>query len=229
LRAIITGGGPVPDELRRRCPFVYPTYGMTESGSMLSCAKPGCDEIERFSAGSLLPGTEIAIQDEAGNRCRIGQRGNITASGPGVFEKYVNDPKRTALVLNEGWIKTGDIGFLDESGYLHVLARRTDLIISGGENIVPAEIEAALQMHPLIQSAIVLPIKDPQWGQVPGAVIISRNEEPTIESIKKFLRERLASYKLPRRFVFIESVPLLPTGKIDLAAIRMLLENQDAR
>jgi O-succinylbenzoic acid--CoA ligase len=229
LRAIIVGGGPVPKELLDRCPIAYPTYGMTETGSMLTCAKPDCNEDERFSAGSPLPRTRISIQDEAGNLCGDGQSGNIYASGPGMFNGYVNDPQKTALVLNEGWIKTGDIGYLDKSGCLHVLARRTDLIISGGENIIPAEIEAVLRQHPQILDAVVLPIADEKWGQAPGAVIVSQTVEiPEMETITLLLNERLASYKHPRRFVFTESLPLLPTGKIDLAAVRALLENQDS-
>jgi acyl-CoA synthetase (AMP-forming)/AMP-acid ligase II len=215
--------------LKHRCPLAYPTYGMTESGSMLTCARQGCDETERFSAGSLLPHTKIVIQDDAGDFCKSGQSGNIVAIGPGAFKGYVNDPSKTALILHEGWIKTGDIGYLDESGYLHVLARRTDLIISGGENIIPAEIEAVLRLHPMIQEAVVIPIADTKWGQIPGAVMSCGNEKPTLDTIRLLLSDRLASYKHPRCFVFVDSMPSLPTGKVDLKAVRALLENQDTR
>lgn len=224
LRAIITGGGPVPDRLLERCPLVYKTYGMTESGSMLTCARPGCDDAERYSAGAALPETIIRVVDDDGKPCDVKREGNVLARGPGQFAGYVNDPDKTALTLSEGWLKTDDFGYLDERGNLHILARRKDLILSGGENIIPAEIERALKQHPQVRDAVVLPIQDEQWGQAPGAVVVSADSELSPELLTAFLRERIASYKLPRLFVFVKNLPTLPTGKIDLQAVRKLLE-----
>ncbi|MBU0692639.1 fatty acid--CoA ligase family protein, partial [bacterium] len=207
-----------------RCPLVYKTYGMTESGSMLTCARPGCDDTERYSAGSVLPETIIRIVDDEGRACRATAEGNVLVHGPGLFDGYVNDPERTALTLCEGWLKTGDFGYLDGRGNLNILARRSDLILSGGENIIPAEVEQAIKLHPQVSDALVLPLQDEQWGQVPGAVIVSADDELSQEIIIAFLRERIASYKLPRRFVFVAKLPALPTGKVDLPAVRKLLE-----
>jgi O-succinylbenzoic acid--CoA ligase len=169
----------------------------------------------------------VRVLDDSGKPCEPGETGNILAAGPGLFRHYRNDPKKTALALNEGWLVTGDIGSLDEAGRLHVLARRSDLIISGGENILPAEIEAALVQHPQIADAVVLPLAHPEWGQVPGAVIVCNlRAQPAPDAILEFLRQRLAAYKLPKEFRFVDSLPTLSTGKIDYSALRKLFTDQ---
>jgi o-succinylbenzoate---CoA ligase len=225
LRGIIVGGGPVPFDLVRKCHLALPTYGLTEACSMLTCAVPGCSEIERRSAGSLLPGSEVKIVDEQGNELQHDQTGHIIARGPGMAKSYWNASIKTARTFRDGWIWTGDIGRKDEHGYLHVLARRTDLIISGGENVYPGEIEQRLREHKDVETAVVLPMEDPEWGQVPVAVIVGRAGALLSEGkIKKHLEDCLAGYKMPKKFVFVKSLPLLPTGKPDLIKIKDMLK-----
>ena len=223
LRAIIVGGGPVPEELINRCPQALPTYGLSESGSMLTCARPGCDETERHSAGNCLPGTQIKIVNESGQELRSGEEGMILASGPGLAMGYWKDPVRTAKAFRDGWLHTGDIGRRDTHGNVHVLSRRTDLILSGGENIYPADIERVLRQHPHVDAAIVLPVPDDKWGQVPAALVVSKNSSLNESELLSFLEKQLARYKLPRRIVFTDHLPLLGNDKPDLNAIRTML------
>ena len=223
LRAIIVGGGPVPEELIERCPQALPTYGLSESGSMLTCARPGSDDTERHSAGPCLPKTQIKIVNELGQELRTGEEGLILARGPGLALCYWKNPVSTAKTFRDGWLHTGDIGKLDARGNLHVLARRTDLILSGGENIYPAEIESALMKHAAVTAAIVMPVHDPQWGQVPAALVVLKDSLISANELLSFLEKQLARYKLPRRIVFSDQIPLLGTGKPDLNAVRKML------
>lgn len=224
LRAMITGGGPSTDNIIDCCPQALPTYGTTETGSMLTCTRPGCDEIERHSAGPCLPGAEIRIVNEQWEELSTGNEGYILARGPGLSMGYWNDSVRTAQYFRDDWFFTGDIGKLDERGNLHVLARRTDLILSGGENVYPSEIEQVLQKHPSVEASVVLPLPDAKWGQVPVALVVMRPEHRVHENeLLSFLEKQLARYKLPRRIVFTNRLPLLANGKPDVSAIRKLI------
>ena len=225
LRAIIVGGGPVPESLLDRCPIAYPTYGLTEAGSMLTCARPGCDEIERRSAGKALPSTRIRVMNESEEECSTGQAGWITAKAPGIARGYRGDEKETARAISEGWLKTDDFGYLDDHGMLHVVARRSDLILSGGENVYPAEIEKVLSRHPDVAEAVVVPIPDTEWGQVAGAAIVLRPDRSAdVDPLREYLAGQLASYKIPKRFLLCNSLPTTASGKPDRAAIRKLFE-----
>jgi acyl-CoA synthetase (AMP-forming)/AMP-acid ligase II len=154
--------------------------------------------------------------------------GYILARGPGLALGYWRDPMRTNRYFRDGWFHTGDIGRLDAQGNLHVLARRTDLILSGGENIYPSEIERALKRHPSVEAAIVLPLPDSKWGQVPVALVVMNVAHPVHENeLLSFLEKQLARYKLPRRIVFTNRLPLLANGKPDTNAVREMLKPEE--
>ena len=224
LRAIIVGGGPVPAPLLDRCDRAYATYGLTEAGSMVTCARPGCSDEERASAGLPLPGSEVRIVNEQGKEVKAGVDGQILVRGPGMAESYCGNMEASARTFKGGWIHTGDIGARDARGFLHVHARRADLVLSGGENIYPAEIEAALKEHARITNAVVVPLDNPEWGQVPAAFIVLAPGRPLTKlHIFQHLEDRLARHKFPRVLVFADTLPTLPTGKPDLAAIRKRL------
>lgn len=224
LRAIITGGGPVPERLIDRCEQVYPTYGLTEAGSMVTCARPGCKIEERKTAGPPLPKTSVKIVDDAGREVKPGQTGQIMVRGPGMAFSFIADREASFQTFKGNWIATGDVGHADGSGCLHVQARRSDVVLSGGENVYPAEIEAALRKHPRIAAAVVLPVEDPEWGQAAAALIVLAPGRPLQKiHIFHFLEEHLARYKFPRHVVFAEQIPLLANGKPDLIKIRKLL------
>ncbi|HEY3293814.1 MAG TPA: o-succinylbenzoate--CoA ligase [bacterium] len=225
LRGLLVGGGPVADALLARCDRAYATYGLTEAGSMVSCARPGCGDKERRTAGPALPDTEIKIVDEKGKDIRKGEAGQILVRGPGMAAGYLGNSEASARTFRSGWIHTGDIGRLDESGLLKVEARRGDIVLSGGENIYPAEIEAALKKHPRVEAAIVLPVDHPEWGQTPAALIVLKPGRPLEKThIYMFLEGHLARYKFPKKILFADALPLLSTGKPDLAAIRKMLK-----
>ena len=230
LRAIIVGGGPVRMELLTRCPQACATYGLTEAGSMVTCARPGCGDHERKTCGLPIPGTEIRILNEAEEEVKRGEAGEIVVRGAGMAQTYWGDSEAAARTFRSGWIHTGDVGRVDESGFLSVEARRADLIVSGGENVYPAEIEAALREHPRVTDAVVLPLDDPRWGQSPAALIVLSPGPPLQKShIYSFLAGRLARYKFPRKIVIAEKIPRLGNGKPDLKEVRRLLaEGEDA-
>jgi O-succinylbenzoic acid--CoA ligase len=207
LRAIVVGGGTVSEGTLDSCPQALASYGLTESCSMATLVPPGASERVRRSAGHPLPGIDVRIA--AGGRIEI--RGEVVMRG------YLDDPEGTREALRDGWLRTGDIGEIDEDGSLRVLARREDLIVSGGENVYPAEIEAVLRAHPDVIDAVVIGLPDPEWGEVPLALVVQRSPETT--DILSFLRKRLAGFKIPR-VVPVEAIPLLPNGKPDRVSIR---------
>ena len=137
---------------------------------------------------------------------------------------YCSDADSTALALRGGWLHTGDVGALDESGRLTVLARRTDLIISGGENVYPAEVERVLAEHPNVADIAVVSRGDSQWGQVPVAAVVPRGERPMTADLARWSRSRLAPYKVPTRWLVFQALPRSATGKIDRLAVREMIE-----
>jgi O-succinylbenzoic acid--CoA ligase len=195
VRAILVGGGPVPaplfDKARRAGLPLLQTYGLTETASMATCER----EPDGTTAGPPVPGMEVRVT-----------RGEIEVRGPAVMRGYLGQPPV------QGWFRTGDLGELDARGRLIVHARRTDLIISGGENVYPAEVEAALLAHPRVREAAVLPAPDAHWGQVGVAWIVTDAAE---SELRTFLRERIARYKVPARFMVVPELPRNAAGKVD--------------
>jgi fatty-acyl-CoA synthase len=166
--------------------------------------------------------------NDAGKEVKRGEAGEIVVRGAGAAQTYWGDPEAAARTFRADWIHTGDEGCRDESGFLTVKARRTDLIVSGGENVYPAEIEAALCEHPRIVAAVVLPVDDAKWGQTPGALVVLSPGPPLQKNIYSFLAGRLARYKFPRKIVMVEEIPRLGNGKPDLKEVRRLLtEGED--
>ncbi|MBM3287684.1 MAG: o-succinylbenzoate--CoA ligase [Candidatus Eisenbacteria bacterium] len=221
LRAILVGGGPVEDGLIDACPQALATYGLTETCSHVTLVRPGSGTAERHSAGPPLPGIDVRIVDDGGAALPAGSPGAIEVRGPIVMQGYLNESTPSVV---DGWLRTGDLGFLDAAGCLRVAGRSTDLIISGGENIHPAEIEAALLGIPGVEEAAVIGIPDDAWGEVPLAVVARRrseavSEESMREAIARHLAERLARFKIPL-IVFVSEIPRLPNGKPDRAEIR---------
>ncbi len=215
VRAVVVGGGPVSPALIEACPRALATYGLTESCAMATLVRPGSSPAARATAGPALPG--IAL--------RIGDDGAIELRGPTVMRGYLDDPVATACALRDGWLRTGDLGERDGEGCLRVLSRRDDLIVSGGENVYPAEIEQALREHPEVADAVVIGVPDDRWGEVPLAVVELRG--PGSPDLRSFLETRLARYKLPR-IAFADAIPRLANGKPDRATVRAMNDEGDA-
>lgn len=178
---------------------VVQTYGLTETASQVVTLAPE-DAIRKVgSAGKPLMGSQIRIEAD----------GQISVRGPSVSPGYLHQPAR------QGWLETGDLGYLDADGYLYVLDRRDDLIVSGGENVYPAEVEAALLAHPAVEEAGVIGVPDPVWGRTVAAVVKLRPSHAVdADDLIAFCRQRLASYKVPRRVEFRETLPRNAAGKL---------------
>jgi O-succinylbenzoic acid--CoA ligase len=202
VRAILVGGGPVPkpllDRAREAGLPVVQTYGLTESCSMATCEPP--NDADGETAGPPMPGMSVRIEN-----------GEIILRGPQLMRGFDGQPPL------QGEFATGDLGELDARGRLVVHARRTDLIVSGGENVYPAEVEAALLSHPAVREAAVVPMPDERWGQVGIAFVVTTAAEA---ELRKHLEGRLAKYKIPARFEQVTQLPLLPSGKPDRRKLR---------
>jgi O-succinylbenzoic acid--CoA ligase len=219
LRCVLLGGGPAPEPLLRDCAGrgvpVVQTYGLTETASQIATLAPE-DALRKLgSAGKPLFPNELQIVRDDSSVCGAGEAGEILVRGPSVTPGYLNRPNENARTLRDGWLHTGDIGYLDSEGYLYVLDRRDDLIVSGGENVYPAEVEAVLQSHPAVLEAGVVGIADPRWGQTPVAVVVLQaNATATDEELIGFCRGRLAAFKTPTRVQFTASLPRNAAGKL---------------
>ena len=228
-RLVLYGAQPVPSVLLSRWLTYFPEmdyeicFGLTES------AGPGCIRLPRSDARKLgsigRPGFnwEACIVDEVGMRLGPGEIGEIAVQGGGVMKKYYRNPEQTAQTLRKGWLHTGDMGRIDEDGFIWLVDRKKDVIFYGGENIYPADIEAVLSHHPQIHDVAVIGISDSRLGEVVAAVIeLEPQVEPsaaTEQEIIRFCEDSLPKYKRPRRIIFAE-VPRSATGKIEKLQLR---------
>ena len=159
---------------------------------------------------------EVKIVGEDGNPLPPETVGEILVKGPRVMTGYWGDEEKTAQVITpDGWLRTGDMGWLDEEGYIYLAGRGDDMIIRGGENISPEEVEDVLHSHPTIEEAAVIGVPDPEWGQEPRAlVVLKQGETTTPEEIIEFCRTRLAGFKRPRSVIFVDTLPRNQMGKV---------------
>ncbi len=218
LRCVLLGGGPAPRPLLEACAAkhipVVQTYGMTETCSQAVTLAPA-DALRKLgSAGRPLPSVQLRILHD-GQEVQADEAGEIYLKGPTITPGYANRPEATARALSNGWLATGDIGYLDAEGYLYVLDRRSDLIISGGENVYPAEIEAILLSHPDVAEAGVCGQPDPQWGQVPIAFVhLKDGSGASTSDLMDYASQRLARYKQPHAVHIVEQLPRNSSGKL---------------
>jgi len=223
LRCILLGGAAAPLPLLEQCRDleipVAPTYGLTEAASQVATGTPEEAWRKPGTSGRPLLFTDVRIAGEDGQRLPAGAVGQILVRGPTVMRGYYAQPQETARALRDGWLHTGDLGRLDDDGALWVLQRRSDLIVSGGENVMPAEVEATLLEHPGVGAAFVLGLPDPEWGQRVVALVERQNEDAssatlTATALVAFCRERLAAYKCPRDVRFVDCLPRTASGKV---------------
>jgi O-succinylbenzoic acid--CoA ligase len=220
LRAVLLGGGPVPAELVERAGRagwpVAPTYGLTEAASQVATLHPALAARRPDSAGRALFGLRV----RAGRSPEEPEE--IRVRGPTVMKGYFRRPEATARALRGGWLHTGDVGYVDRDGYLHVLARRDDLIVTGGENVYPAEVEAVLQAHPAVAEAAVVGVPHPHWGQQVVAFVRPQGPAPDPQDLLSFCRQRLAGFKVPRRVWVVDQLPRAGLEKVSRQALRQL-------
>lgn len=229
LRLVLLGGAATTPELMQQCLDenipVATTYGLTEASSQVATTLPGDAARKPGTVGKPLSFTQVEIRDEAGKPRPSGEYGEVCVKGLSVMRGYYNNPDATAETLHDGWLHTGDIGYLDNDGDLWLVQRRSDLIVTGGENVYPAEVEAALRQHPAIEQVAVVGITDPEWGQrVAAAIVIEAGQSLTADDITTYARENLAGYKIPRLIRFVDALPLTGSGKIQRPAVRDLFD-----
>jgi len=159
----------------------------------------------------------------------VGEVGEILVRGPTVMKAYWRQPAATARALVGGWLHTGDAGWLDSAGRLSVVDRRDDLIVSGGENVYPAEVEAVLDSHPDVAASCVVGLPDPEWGQVVVAVVVARRAAVSTADLIAHARAHLAGYKIPRRILWAATLPRTATGKLRRSEVRAGLVGDDGR
>ncbi len=220
-RAVLVGGAAAPRvlmaEAARRGVRVLATYGLTEACSQVTAQAPRAEAYDAPGSGRALDGVTLAVVDDAGGALPCGAVGRIRVRGPAVMAGYWRQVPRTA----EQWLDTGDLGALDPDGTLHVHARRTDLIVTGGENVYPVEVEQALESLPGVAQALVFGVQDDTWGQmVAAALVAAEGTEPMAETeraLAEAMTAVLAGYKRPRRVCWVDALPMRATGKVDRA------------
>ena len=226
MRALICAGAPLADELKLRFEACFNMhiqnyYALSECtpvfGKLASNPRP----MPLGVSGQLAPMAAALIIDDQGNQCPQGEVGELLVKGAGLMTRYHNDPVNSAAVFADGWFKTGDIARESPPGYYTIVGRKKDIIIRGGANISPPEVEAVLIEHPAVQNAAVIGLPDRIFGEVPAAAIVLRpSAEVAPDELAKFASEKLAQFKVPTKFAYLAELPLGQTGKVDKNALR---------
>ena len=219
LRTCVTGGSAMPAEIMRAferqfgCE-VFEGYGLSETSPVASFNQPTRPR-KPGTIGFPIPGCEMRLVDDQGNDVADGEPGEIAIRGENVMKGYWNRPEATAAAIPDGWFRTGDIATRDGDGYYTIVDRKKDMIIRGGYNVYPREVEECLYEHPAVAEAAVIGIKDLDLGEEIGAAVaLKPGQEADPEELKAFVRDRLAAYKYPRSVWLVDALPKGPTGKI---------------
>ncbi|MDE2660656.1 MAG: AMP-binding protein [Acidobacteriota bacterium] len=224
LKNIGVGGAPTPPGLIEECREALPHcgytdhYGQSETGP-LTILKPEETEAHAGTVGRPAEGVELRIVDGDGNSVPPGTVGELVTRGPYMMEGYFGDEEETARYFRGGWGWTGDLGRADEGGYVTLVGRSREIIISGGFNIHPSEVEAALTSHPAVEDCTVFGVPDDRWGEAPVATVV-RAADVSGDDLIAHCAERLARYKRPREIVFVTTIPRTPSGKVRKPLLR---------
>ncbi len=230
LELVYYGGSPIqPATLSRAmevigCKFLQ-TYGMTETYAITYLQAEDHDQVNKphllTSAGRAALGMELRVVDENDVDTAVGEQGEIICRSENIMDDYLNQPEATATALRGGWMHTGDIGYLDDEGYLFVTDRKSEVIVSGGENVYPREVEDVLFEHPDILEAAVIGVPDEKWGERVHAVLVPRSgADPDAQDVIDFCRERIARYKAPKSVEVMAELPKTATGKVAKLELR---------
>jgi fatty-acyl-CoA synthase len=226
------GGGEKTPELRirafsdffKRARYID-AYGLTESVGGDTFMEPG-REIEKIgSTGRAIAHVEIEIRDDRGNRLPAGENGEICLRGPKITKGYWRDPEKTAAAFFGDWFRTGDVGYLDEEGFLYLTDRKKDMIVSGGENIASSEVERVIYEMPEVREVAVIGLRDERWGEKPVAIVVlAEGAALELPALTDYCRARLASFKVPKHLIIRDSLPRNPSGKVLKRVLRAELE-----
>jgi long-chain acyl-CoA synthetase len=228
----LTGAAPCPEEVLRAFlekfgVYLYEGYGLTEASPVVTTQAPHLP-VKLGSVGPPIEGVEVRVRDEDGRELPPFSPGEITVKGPNVMKGYFKNPEETERALREGWLYTGDIGYMDEDGYLYIVERKKDLIITDGFNLYPSEVERVLASHPAVSEAAVVGEPDPVRGEIVHAFVrLNEGGHAGEKELIDFARSRLVYYKCPRRITFIDEIPRTIIGKPSRRALRDLLRRLD--
>jgi acyl-CoA synthetase (AMP-forming)/AMP-acid ligase II len=228
LRVGITGAAVIPPTLVRdmlgvlRLQLVVTAYGLTETTGVCTMTRPGDPvEVVAETSGRPITGVDVRIVDAAGDPVPNGERGEISVHGIGVMRGYLDDPEATAATVHDGWLATGDIGFIGEDGNLRIVDRLKDMVVVGGFNVYPAEVERVLLEHEAVAQAAVIGLPDERMGEVPAAFVVTTpGAALDVGALVDFLGSRLAKFKVPRTVWVLDQLPLNAAGKVAKAALR---------
>jgi len=229
LRFVLLGGAPASSELLERCRErdvpVCPTYGMTETASQIATALPEEGAAHEGTVGQPLMFTDVTVVDETGAAVEAGEQGELVVSGPTVTPGYLDDAHTDAAFGDRG-LHTGDVGYRDADGRLWILNRRSDRIVTGGENVDPGEVVAALRDHPRVEDAAVVGLEDEEWGERVAALVVpdadSSSDESTLKprALLAHCDDRLAGFKQPKTIGIVDALPRTASGTVDREAVR---------
>jgi long-chain acyl-CoA synthetase len=215
----MSGGSAMPGELMSKFEEAFDCkilegYGLSETSPVASFNHPD-KERKAGSIGTPIEGVEMKLVDDDGNEVDQGEVGEIAIKGHNVMKGYLNRPDATEEVMKDGWFHSGDMGKVDEDGYYFIVDRKKELIIRGGYNVYPREVEEVLYEHPAVQEAAVIGVEDEKMGEEVGAaVVLKKGEECTEDDLREHCKEQVANYKYPRKIWFEDELPKGPTGKI---------------
>jgi acyl-CoA synthetase (AMP-forming)/AMP-acid ligase II len=220
MKRLLVGAAPFPYPLKRKTvelfpnPCVYEFYGATETG-FNTVIGPAHQLTKPGSCGQALPGNEIRIVDDEGKEVPTGEIGTLYVKNPILISGYYKNKKATDECIVEGFFSVGDMAKVDDEGFYYIVDRKKDMIISGGVNIYPAEIEAELRKHPAVYDCAVIGVPNDEWGEEVKAVVQTHpGAHADADEIKTFLARHLADYKLPRSVDFVDALPYNPSGKL---------------
>ncbi|MGK5632643.1 class I adenylate-forming enzyme family protein [Streptomyces sp. URMC 123] len=220
LREVVFGGSPMPEDLLREAVArfdrpVRNSYGLSEGGPIATARyTPDGDSDPPRSSGRMLPGCQIEVHDDAGRPVPRGELGEICVRGDGTMRGYWRDPEATEAAVRDGWLRTGDLGSMDAAGYLYLVDRRGDVIIRGGQNVYPAEIERVLGGVPGVREVAVAGVPSPEWGEVPVAFVVPGERPPSVATLLGACADQLGSYKRPAGVRFVDEIPRNAAGKV---------------
>lgn len=220
LRALVFAGSPLPSAIREQarellCPHMYEYYGLQETGVVV-LAEPKDKEEKPDSVGRQIPTSELRIIDAMGNDVPQGERGEVIMQSPAATAGYYKNEAKTKEAFQDGWFHSGDIGYVDEDGYLFLAGRVKDMIISGGQNVFAVEVEDLLMKHPAVADCAVVGLPHDTWGEMVTAVLIgAAGEKASDEELTAYCKEHLAGFKTPKKFIWVdEPLPRTATGKV---------------
>jgi acyl-CoA synthetase (AMP-forming)/AMP-acid ligase II len=237
LRLLIYGAAIMPPEKIRRArgmfgPVIATNYGLTEAPQIITALTPeeGTDESTIASVGRASFMTCVGVMDPAGNLLPADEQGEVVVSGDLLMSGYLDNPEQTTEALVDGWLHTGDVGYLDERGFLFLKDRLKDVIITGGFNVYPSDVEAALVAHPAIHECVVFGLPDEKWGEaVQVAVELRDGAIASADDIIAFAKQQVGSVQAPKRVHFLDSLPRSAVGKVQRREVRALTEREEGR